>query len=131
MINQPCCIYIHKIRQSTCVLLYFVFVSSFLAHRVVSCLGNLIRNSPKDNFRAFIGVETVVFTFKRKQYSTIYFSDICYGKRFYTDLFLNHKTIALVHNCLKLLSRMDIETTLDGMSSIVPAHFHTVALPAF
>ena len=31
------------------VLLYFVFVSSFLAHRVVSCLGNLICNSPRDN----------------------------------------------------------------------------------
>ena len=27
----------------------FSFVSSFVAHRIVSCLGNLICNSPKDN----------------------------------------------------------------------------------
>ena len=40
----------HKIHQSSRVLLYFVFVSSFLARRTVSCVGNLICNSPKDNW---------------------------------------------------------------------------------
>ena len=43
---------------------------------------------------------------------------ICYGKRFYNDFFLNHHTIALVHNCLKLLSCVVIETALDGMKRI-------------
>ena len=42
-------------------------------------------------------------------------SDICYGKRFYNDFFLNHHTIALVNNCLKLLSCVVIETALDLM----------------
>ena len=62
--------------------------------------------------REFIGVETTALTFRTKQYSTIYSSHICYGKRFYNDFFLYHITIALVRNCLKLLS---IETALDGM----------------
>ena len=35
--------------QRSCVLLHFVCISCFLAHRVVSCLGNLISNFPKDN----------------------------------------------------------------------------------
>ena len=63
----------------------------------------------------FIGVETAALTFRAKQYSTGYSSHICYGKRFYNDFFLNHHTIALVHNCLKLLSCVVIETALDGM----------------
>ena len=65
--------------------------------------------------RAFIGVETVALTFRTKQYSTIYSSHICYGKRFCNDFFLNHNTIALVHNTLKLLNCVIIGTALDGM----------------
>ena len=65
--------------------------------------------------RAFIGVETAALTFRTKQYNTSYSSHICYGKRFYNDLFLNHNTIALVRNCLKLLSCVVIDTALDGM----------------
>ena len=63
--------------------------------------------------RAFIGVETAALTFRTKQYTTSYSSHICYGKRFYNDFFLNHNTIALVRNCLKLLSCVVIETGLD------------------
>ena len=65
--------------------------------------------------RAFIGVETAALTFRKKQYSTSYSSHICYGNRFYKDFFLNHNTIALVRNCLKLLNCVVIETALDGM----------------
>ena len=65
--------------------------------------------------RAFIGVETAALTFRTKQYSTSHSSHICCGKRFYNDFFLNHNTIALVRNCLKLLSCVVIETALDGM----------------
>ena len=69
------------------------------------------------SLRAFIGVETAALTFRMKQYSTSYSSYICYGKRFYDDFFLNHHTIALalVNNCLKLLSCVVIETALDLM----------------
>ena len=63
--------------------------------------------------RAFIGVETAALTFGTKQYSTSYSSHICYGKRLYNDFFLNHHTIALVNNCLKLLSCVVIEIALD------------------
>ena len=49
-------------------------------------------------------VEIAALTFRTKRYSTSYGSHICYGKRFYNDSFLNHNTIALVRNCLKLLS---------------------------
>ena len=63
----------------------------------------------------FIGVETAALTIRTKQYSTSYSSHICYGKRFCNDFFLNHNTIALVRNCLKLLSCVVIETALDGM----------------
>ena len=63
--------------------------------------------------RTFIGVETAALTFRTKQYSTSYSSHICYGKRFYNDFFLNHHTIALVSNCLNLLSCVVIETALD------------------
>ena len=63
--------------------------------------------------RTFIGVETAALTFRTKQYSTSYSSPICYGKRFYNDFFLNHHTIALVTNFLKLLSGVVIETVLD------------------
>ena len=62
--------------------------------------------------REFIGVETAALTFRTKQYSTGYSSHICYGKRFCNDFFLNHNTIALVRNCLKLLSCVVIETAL-------------------
>ena len=65
--------------------------------------------------RTFISVETAALTFRTKQYSTSYSSRICYGKRFYNDFFLNHHTIALVNNCLKLLSCVVIETALDLM----------------
>ena len=65
--------------------------------------------------RTFIGVETTALTFRTKQYSTNYRSHICYGKRFYNDFFLNHHTIALVNNCLKLLSSVVIETALELM----------------
>ena len=67
------------------------------------------------HLRAFIGVETAALTFRTKQYSTIHSSYICYGKRFHNDFFLNHNTIELVHNCLKLLSCVVIETALDRM----------------
>ena len=65
--------------------------------------------------RTFNGLQTAALTFRTKQYSTSHSSNICYGKRFYNDFFLNHNTIALVHNCLKLLSCMVNETALDGM----------------
>ena len=65
--------------------------------------------------RAFVGVEIADLTFRTKQYSTSYSSHICYGKRFYKDFFLSHNTIALVRNCLKLLSCVVIETASDGM----------------
>ena len=65
--------------------------------------------------KGFIGVETAALTFRTKQYSTSYGSHICYGKRFCNDFFLNHHTLALVHNCLKLLSCVVIETALDGI----------------
>ena len=48
--------------------------------------------------RTLISVETGAFTFKTKQYSTGHNSHICYGKRFCNKFFLNHITIALVHN---------------------------------
>ena len=67
------------------------------------------------HLRAFIGVETAALTFRTKQYSTGYSSYICYGKRFCNDFLLNHNTIALLRNCLKLLSCVVIETALDGM----------------
>ena len=57
-------------------------------------------------------------TFRMKQYSTSYTSHICYSKRFYNDFFLNHHTIALVNNCLNLLSCVVIETALDVMKRI-------------
>ena len=63
--------------------------------------------------RTFIGIETAALTFRTKQYSTSYSSHICYGKRFYNDFFLNHHTIALVNNFLKLLNCVVIETVLD------------------
>ena len=69
----------------------------------------------KAQLRTFIGVETAALTFRTKQCSTSYSSHICYGKRFYNDFFLNHHTIALVNNCLKLLSCVGIETALDLM----------------
>ena len=67
--------------------------------------------------RAFIGVETAALTFRTKQYSTNYRSHICYSKRIYNDFFLNHNTIALVRNCLNLLSCVVIETAFDGMKN--------------
>ena len=63
--------------------------------------------------RAFIGVETAALTFRMKQHSTSYSSHISYGKRFYNGFFLNHHTIALVNNFLKLLNCMVNETVLD------------------
>ena len=63
--------------------------------------------------RTFIGVETAALTFRTKQYNTSYSSHICYGKRFCNDFFLNHHTIALVNNFLKLLNCMVNETVLD------------------
>ena len=69
----------------------------------------------RPGLRTFIGVETAALTFRTKQYSTSYSSHICYGKRFYNDFFLNHNTIALVRNCLKLLSCVVIKTASDGM----------------
>ena len=65
------------------------------------------------HLRMFVGVETAALTFRTKQYSTSYSSHICYGKRFYNDFFLNHHTIALVNNFLKLLNCAVIETVLD------------------
>ena len=56
----------------------------------------------KGTLRAFIGMETAALIFRTKQYSTSNSSLICYGKRFSNDFFLNHNTIALVHNCLKI-----------------------------
>ena len=72
-----------------------------------------VRLDRNRQLRTFIGVETAALTFRTKQYSTSYSSHICYGKRFYNDFFLNHHTIALVNNCLKLLSCVVIETVLD------------------
>ena len=54
------------------------------------------------NLSAFISVETAALTFRTKHYSTSYSSHICYSKRFCNDFFLNHNTIALVDNCLKI-----------------------------
>ena len=51
--------------------------------------------------RTFIGVKTAALTFLMKQYSTSYSSHISYGKRFCNDCFLNHNTLALVHNCFR------------------------------
>ena len=65
--------------------------------------------------RTFIGVETAALTFRTKQYRTSYSSHICHGKRFFNDFFSNHHTIALVNNCLKLISCVVIETALDLM----------------
>ena len=65
--------------------------------------------------RALFGVETTTLTFRTKLYSTSYSNHICCGKGFSNDFFLNHNTIALVRNCLKLLSCVVIETALDGM----------------
>ena len=67
------------------------------------------------DLRAFNGVETAALTFRTKQCRTSYGSHFCHGKRFYNDFFLNYNTIALVNNCLKLLSCVVIETALDGM----------------
>ena len=67
----------------------------------------------KIELRTFTGVETAALTFRTKQYSTSYSGHICDGKWFYNDFFLNHHTIALVNNCLKLLSCVVIETALD------------------
>ena len=64
----------------------------------------VVNNFVTTALRTFIGVETTALTFRTKQYITGYSSHICYGNRFYNDFFLNHHTIALVHNCLKLLS---------------------------
>ena len=64
----------------------------------------IIQFPESSNLRAFVGVETAALTFRTKQYSTNHSSNICYGKRFYNDFFLNHNTIALVHNCLSLVS---------------------------
>ena len=69
--------------------------------------------SLKFRLRTFVGVETAALTFRTKQYSTSYSSQICYGKLFYNDFFLNHYTIALVNNFLKLLKCVVIETVLD------------------
>ena len=76
-----------------------------------------ICNTKYSSLRAFIGVETAALTFRTKQYSTSYSSHICCGKRFSNDFFLNHHTIALVHNCLKLLRCVVIETALDLMKN--------------
>ena len=87
-----------------------------------SCRKNWIKSSKAmepevavECLRAFIGVETAALTFRTKQYSTSYSSHIYYGKRFCNDFFSNHNTIALVRNCLKLLSCVVIETALDRM----------------
>ena len=64
------------------------------------------------SLRVFIGVETAALTFRTKQYSTSYSSHIWYDKRFYNDFFLNHNTIALVRNCLKLVICVVIKTAL-------------------
>ena len=60
-------------------------------------------------------METAALTFRTKQYSSNHSSNICKGKRFYNDFFLNHNAIVLVHNCFKLLSCVVIETAFDGM----------------
>ena len=82
----------------------FIFIHSLVSE-----------NDKNVPLRAFIGVETPALTFRTKQYSTSHSSNICYGKRFHNDFFLNHNTITLVLNCLKLLSCVVIETALDGM----------------
>ena len=74
---------------------------------------NVFTDKGDGYLRAFIGVETGALTFRTKQYSTSYSSHICYSKGFCNVLFLNHNKIALVRNCLKLLSC--VETALDGM----------------
>ena len=84
--------------------------------------------------RAFIGVETAALTFRTKQYSTSYSSHICYGKRFYNDFFLNHNTIALVRNCLKLLSCVVIWTEwkrINYLNSLKPFSQDTKWYPPY
>ena len=51
---------------------------------------------------------------ERNNAALITVGNICYGKRFYNDFFSNHSTIALVHNCLKLLSCVVIEQDCSG-----------------
>ena len=70
------------------------------------------------NFMSVHWRGTAALTFRTKRYSTSYSSHICYGKRFYNDFFLNHNTIAFVHNCLKLLCCVVIKTALDGTKRI-------------
>ena len=82
---------------------------------VFLCRGHGVCCKWKAGLRAFIGVETAALTFRTKQYSNSSSSHICYRKRFYNDFFINHNTIALVQNRLKLLSCVVIETALGGM----------------
>ena len=41
--------------------------------------------------------------FLRREEIRLYSSHICNSKRFFNDFFLNHNTIAFVHNCLSLV----------------------------
>ena len=88
--------------------------------RLVSKFENEHRDEINEilGLRTFIGVEIAALTSRMKQCSTSYSSHIFLGKRFYNDFFFNHHTIALVNNCLKLLSCVVIEAALDLMKRI-------------
>ena len=89
------------------------FGQNFCAGDQQACVFGSCECNKHSVLRTFIGVETAALTFRTKQYSTSYSSHICYGKRLYNDFFLNHHTIALVNNFLKLLNCVVIETVLD------------------
>ena len=107
------------------IITYFVFFyqNAITETKQVEPLTLLVstksaRLLPDNSLDAFNGFyctwKPVKFRWKHFGYS----SHICYGKRFCNDFFLNHNTIALVRNRLKLLSCVVIETALDGMKRI-------------
>ena len=94
---------------------FFMKTENLLRHISGNRKVNNSKFSMQTSIKVVLGVEIAALIFRTKQYSTSYGSHICYGKRFCNDFFLNHNTIALEHNCLKLLGCLVIETALDGM----------------
>ena len=72
------------------------------------------------NYASTVNIEEVMkfYNIGDKSFETDFnYSSHTYmlGQTFCNNFFLNHNTIALVRNCLKLLSCVVIETALDGM----------------
>ena len=66
--------------------------------------------------RALIGVETAALTFSERNNTALVTAVISVTANYsITISFQVRNTIARVHNCLKLLSCMVIETAMDGM----------------